>query len=118
MTTLRLTDAQWDRIYPFLRDSKHVNDYGAVNMRQFVDAVFWIMRTGAQWRVLPTEYGNWNSVYKRFSRWCEAGVWERLLAYIANDPDLEALQIDSTSIRAHPSAAGATAKKRGKVPKP
>lgn len=118
MTTTRLTDEQWAKVYPFLLACKHANNYGEENMRRFVEAVLWMCRAGAQWRLLPTEYGKWNSVFKRFARWSEAGVWQKLLEYMASEADLEAVQVDSTSIRAHPSAAGAPGKKGGSAPRP
>lgn len=113
MTTVRFTDEQWAKVYAFVQSCKHVNNYGEANMRQFVEAVYWMVRSGAPWRLLPAAYGNWNSVYKRFARWCDGGVWEKLLAYVATDPDLESIQLDSTAIRAHPSAARAPEKKGG-----
>ena len=84
----------------------------AANNRRFVEAVLWIARTGAPWRVLPAKFGNWHSTYTGFSRWCKRGVWTRLMVTLGHDRDLEALMIDSTVVRAHQHAAGAQ-KKRG-----
>ena len=56
---------------------------------------------------MPTEHGQWNSVFKRFARGCRHGVWEALHMGCADRPDLQSVFIDSTVIRAHPCAAGA-----------
>lgn len=112
MTTVRLEDEHWTRIVAFLRSDPHAyvgKDEAAC--RRFVEAVLWIDRSGAQWRLLPAEYGRWNSVYKRFARWCDHGVWERMLMHFADDPDMENGMIDSTIVRAHPCAAGAEKKR-------
>ena len=112
MTDVSLTDGQWTKIWEFLKQDPNAymgKDEQAC--RRFVEAVKWISRSGAQWRLLPVEYGKWNSIYKRFVRWCEAGVWERMLAYVATDPDMENGMIDSTVVRAHPCASGAQKKR-------
>ncbi len=74
--------------------------------RLFVNAVCWVAKTGAPWRDLPERFGNWNSVFQRFSRWSRKGVWQRVFETLGEDADLEWLLVDSTVVRAHQHAAG------------
>ena len=110
MSTVSLTDEQWTKIRTFLKDDPNAYVGNEIECRRFVEGVLWISRSGAQWRLLPTEYGKWNSVYKRFARWCDQGIWERMLDHFADDPDMEHGMVDSTIVRAHPCAAGAEKK--------
>jgi transposase len=77
--------------------------------RKFVNAALWIDRTGAPWRDLPKRFGKWNSVWRRFRRWAEADAWGRVLAALRH-PDGSTVVLDSTVVRAHPHAAGASKK--------
>jgi transposase len=107
MTDVNVTDEPWTKIRGFLRQDPKAYVGNEAICRRFIEAIKWMSRSGAQWRLLPSEYGNWNSVFKRFARWCENGIWERMLDHFADDPDMENGMIDSTIIRAHPCAAGA-----------
>lgn len=112
MSNIEFSDGQWSKIYSFLLSDLNVYAGNESDCRLFVEAVLWMARSGAQWRLLPETYGNWNSVYKRFARWEENGVWERMLKHFIEDPDMENLMLDGTIIRAHPCAAGAKKKFR------
>jgi transposase len=118
MTLLQLPDTQWQRIYRFLEDYPRLQTADEAALRRFVEAILWMARSGAAWRLLPQEYGDWNSIYKRFARWCERGVWEAMHRHFAQEPDLENVLLDSTAIRAHPCAAGARVEKGDKTPRP
>jgi transposase len=110
---VRLTDEQWEKMLAFLRNEPHAYvGKDEAKCRRALEGMLWIMRSGAAWRLLPAEYGQWNTVYKRFARWGDQGVWERMLTHFAADPDMEHGMVDSTIVRAHPCAAGAQ-KKRG-----
>ncbi len=118
MSSVTLTDVQWNSLYAVLQTLPGLYVGQEAKVRRFVEAVLWILRSGSQWRLLPEAYGPWNSIYKRFARWGERGVWEALLRRAANDPDLEWLVLDSPIIRAHPCAAGASKKTGAKPHKP
>jgi putative transposase len=110
-----LSDEQWRQLEPHLPGREGDPGRTAEDNRLFVNAVMWIAKTGAPWRDLPERFGNWNSVFQRFNRWCRKGVWQRVLEALGADPDLEFLLLDSTIVRAHQHAAGA---KGGRAAKP
>src|SRR5438132_1498619 len=76
-----LTDVQWSRILKLIPVPRDIpgkeGDRGRTgdDNRLFVDAVLWMLRTGAPWRDLPSGFGKWNSVFTRFNRWSRKGVW-------------------------------------------
>ena len=117
MSTVKLSNEHWSKILEYLRSCPDLYVGQEANCRRFIEAMVWVSRSGAQWRLLPDRYGNWNSVYKRFARWCDKGIWDRMLQHFVCDPDMEYLIIDSTTVRAHPCAAGASKKKEAKPPR-
>ena len=72
--------------------------------RLFVEAIFWILRTGSPWRDLPDCFPPWQSVYSRFRRWNQQGLWKRILASFHDQADTEFVMIDGTIVRAHQHA--------------
>ncbi len=107
-----LSEEQFARVYGLLRQERKIHTKRREAIRVFLEGVYWIDRSGAQWRFLPAAYGAWNSVYQRFARWDDLGVWERLFAAVADDPDLQSVMLDATVVRAHACAAGAPKKAR------
>ena len=100
-----LTDEQWDRIKDLLPGTQGDSGRSGKDNRLFVDAVLFVAKTGIPWRDLPERFGKWNSVWRRFDRWCENGVWELLMQELC-EYDLEELQLDSTSVKVHLAAVG------------
>lgn len=80
-----ISDKAWERIRPYTIGEKGTRGGNARDTRQFINGVFWILRTGAPWRDLPETYGNWKNVHRRFCRWRDKGIWERILEALVDD---------------------------------
>ena len=102
-----LNDAQWERIAPLLPGKEGDPGRSGEDNRLFVEAVLWLVRTGAPWRDLPPRFGKWGTVWKRFRRWAEKGVFERVFQALSGDPDFECALIDGTIVKVHRHGTGA-----------
>jgi transposase len=100
-----LDDRAWGLLEPHLPGRKGAWGGIAQDNRLFLDAVFWILRTGAPWRDLPPDYGDWKNTHRRFCRWRDKGQWESLLEVLLNEPGYEWLMIDAGHCKVHPDAA-------------
>ena len=98
-----LTDEQWDRIKHYFEVAKK-NGRPYKNVRNTVNGVVWILKSGAPWRDLPARYGQWNPVYKCSSKWQEQGLFEKIFEELALDFDLQDVSIDSTIVKVHKDA--------------
>ena len=106
-----LTQEKYDRIkhlLPIQRGNVTID-----NIR-FINALLYICENGCKWRRIPEEYGNWHVIYKRFRRWVEDGVianlFNELHAQNILSADVEALFMDSRTVKVHPDACGALKK--------
>ncbi|MFF3149885.1 IS5 family transposase [Streptomyces sp. NPDC057927] len=106
-----LTDAEWERLRPFLPVSNgrcgRWRDH-----RQVINGILHRVRTGVQWRDLPERFGPWKTVYERHRLWSGDGTWEGLLRRVQAAADAAGeidwdISVDSTIVRAHQHAAGA-----------
>jgi transposase len=109
-----LSDEQWQQIAPYLppeRSGKRGHPYN--EHRTVINGILWIDRTGAPWRDLPERYGPWQTCADRLYRWQRLGIWQQRLQALQAKQDAaghlawDGCALDSTSIKAHPHAAGA-----------
>ena len=102
-----ISDRAWANIEKLLPGSKGCVGRPSADNRLFINAVFWILRTGAPWRDLPPDLGDWKNTHRRFCRWRDRGIWEKILEALIVEPDFEWLIIDASHCKVHPHAAGA-----------
>ena len=114
---LTISDAAWESLLPFLQAYPSVYVGNPEACRKFLSALLWIAKEGASWRAIPKVYGYWNTIYRRFGRWCDTGVFVALHEHFHDAGEISAILIDSTMVRAHSCAAGAPKKKEDKTHK-
>jgi len=102
-----LTDAQWALIEPHCLGKKSDPGRTGGDGRMFMEAVLWIARTGAPWRDLPAEFGNWNTVFKRFRHWVKLDAFKRIFDALSEFSDMEYAMVDGTICKVHRHGQGA-----------
>lgn len=112
----RMSEEDWDHVLLVFRACLPRRGRKAVDDRRFLEALHFFTVENVRWRALPKEYGDWNSVWKRFDRLSKAGVFEAFFDTLAAmSPSAHLIQMfDSTIVRAHVSAAGAKGGKRAR----
>lgn len=105
MIKYRIKNRVWEAIYRFLQSLKYIHTTNEKIVRNFIEARLYVIRTGCQWRELPDYYGSWRAIHKRYKCWSDKGLFQQLMKHYI-DADREYVILDSTSIRAHPCAAG------------
>jgi transposase len=113
-----ITDELWAVMGPLVEQAKRYRcgQRPMLPDRRFFEAILYIGRTGIPWRDLPAEFGSWDAVYNRFRRWVSTGSLAKLFELQTDAPEFDAVKrilVDSTTVRAHRHAAGAS-KKRGR----
>lgn len=102
-----VTDTQWKIIEPHLPKTKSTGR-PSLNPRTVFNAILWVLDSGAKWRYIPKEFGNWNSIYHKFRSWCNEGVFENLLHSLVDScRKFYLVEMDSTFCKVHQHAAGA-----------
>lgn len=104
-----LSDGEWNIIGTLLPSERGRKSRPAQDNRRFLNGMMHVLRVGCPWRDMHERYGKWNSVYVRFRRWAEQGVWDALLETLVELGLTDDWQhmIDSTTVRGHSQAAGA-----------
>ena len=96
----------WKQIFLKLHKKNDIRAKDEKKTRLFIEAIWYVMRTGCQWRLLPTIYGGWRAIHMRFKSWSDKGVWQYLFEGLQDVPDMEGIIIDGTIIRAHACSSG------------
>ena len=104
MPRLMLTNELWSKLKPIILQH---NVHDKPNLRMTIEGVLYRMRVGCPWRDLPCEFGDWNTVYKRYNFWSSKNIFMSVFKQLSQETDTEWEFIDGSYIKAHQHSAGA-----------
>jgi putative transposase len=73
-----LTDEQWKIIFPLIPSAKSGGRERKTDIREVVNAIFYLLKSGCQWRMIPNDFPKWQTVYDYFSKWKKDGTWKKI----------------------------------------
>ncbi|OOH85067.1 IS5 family transposase [Pasteurellaceae bacterium 15-036681] len=100
-----LTDITWNRLFNLLERTGRV--YNKPEHRNTIEGILYRIRTGCPWRDLPSEFGRWNTIFRRFNLWSKKGVIQEVLQFFRQHFDYEWVFIDASIVKAHQHSTGA-----------
>lgn len=74
-----LRDVEWKKVETFFKNKRAFGRPHIYSRRSIVNAIFYVTKSGCQWRMLPKDFPNWITVYYYFQKWCREGIWEQVL---------------------------------------
>jgi len=108
MNSYELTDYQWNQIKDLFPPKTSKCGRARRDPRELINAIIWVLRTGAPWCALPGKYGPWHTVYNNFRKWTNEGIIAQIFErFSPKAEETSELQIDATYIKAHQHSAGA-----------
>ncbi|MGC2310757.1 MAG: transposase [Candidatus Babeliaceae bacterium] len=79
-----INNTEFEKILKCLIQIKGIHKNNFERLRNFIEAVYYVCRSGCQWRLLPTYYGNWRAVHKRFMQWSKRDIWQQLFESLSD----------------------------------
>lgn len=73
-----LTDEQWQIIAPLIPPAKPRGREREIDIREVINAIFYLLKSGCQWRMIPNDFPKWQTVYDYFSKWKKDGTWKKI----------------------------------------
>lgn len=115
MPRTMLTDKSWSKLKLVMQKTGRI--YNKFDHRNTLEGILYRMRTGLPWRDLPSEFGHWNSIFRRFNLWSQKGILNRIFKALSHITDSEWLFIDGSVVRAHQHSSGARNKSEESIGK-